>query len=205
VIAGFFREPGLEAHALKLAQQAVDLDPLDTRAHLTLAWSYTMAGRYEQADIYYDLAFDLNPNNPKTLISCAHGLAYSGRAQRASELAKLALSLTPVVAPYQWSYLAGIRFICGDYAGSVTAAGMAGGALIDIGVWKAAALAHLGRLGEARRSAEEFLAGARAQWGAEAPGDVRIVAWIVHGFPIKEPETRQRLIEGLRLAGLPAE
>jgi class 3 adenylate cyclase/DNA-binding SARP family transcriptional activator len=204
VIAGFFRKPELEARALKLAQQAVELDPLDTRAHLTLAWSYTMAGRYEQADIHYDLAFDLNPNNPKTLISCAHGLAYTGRVGRASEFARLALSLTPVVAPYQWGYLAGIRFICGDYGGCITAAGMATGSLLDIGIWRAAGLAHLGRIDDARRSGEEFLASAREQWGAAVPDDATIVAWVVHGFPIKEPDRRKRLVEGLRLAGLPA-
>lgn len=203
VVAGFRRDAALEVEALKLAQKAVQLDPLETRAHLTLAWSYAMAARYEQADIHYDLAFDLNPNNPKTLISCAHGLAFAGRAQRAQELARLALGLTPIVAPYQWAYLAGIRFICADYPGSAAAATMGTGSLLDTFAWKAAALSLMGQLADARRAAEEFLVGARAQWTGEA-SEADIVKWVLHGLPIKDLETRMRLVEGLRLAGLPA-
>ena len=70
-------------------------------------------------------------------------------------------------------------------------------------IWKASALAHLGRIDDARRDAQEFLAGARSQWGDEASEEARILAWVLHGFPIKEPETRKRLTDGLRLAGLP--
>jgi tetratricopeptide (TPR) repeat protein len=202
IVAGFRRDPALEAEALKLAQKAVQLDPLETRAHLTLAWSYLLAARYEQADIHYDLAFELNPNNPKTLISCAHGLAYTGRLQRSEELARLALGLTPIVAPYQWAYLAGIRFICGDYAGSVAAATMGTGSLIDTLAWKAAALSFAGDVAAARRAALEFLKGARAQWSGEPPDDAAIADWVLHGLPIKEAATRDRLAEGLRLAGI---
>jgi DNA-binding SARP family transcriptional activator/TolB-like protein len=203
IVAGFRRDPALEAEALGLAQKAVQIDPLETRAHLTLAWSYLMAGRYEQADIHYDLAFDLNPNNPKTLLSCAHGFAFTGHAERARELARLALSLTPFVTPYQWEYLTGIRFIIGDYSDAVAAATMGADSMRDTLVWKAATLALMGDEDEARRAANDFLAGARAQWTGEPPDDGEIVDWIMHGLPIKEAETRRRLADGLRLAGLP--
>ena len=203
VVAGFHRDSALEAEALQLAQKAVQLDPLEARAHLTLAWSYAMAGRHEQADVHYDLAFDLNPNNPKTLISCAHGLAYTGRINRAEELASLALGLTPIVAPYQWAYLAGIRFICADYPGCVAAATMGTGSLLDTLAWKAAALSLMGEVADARRTAEEFLVSARMVWNEKTPEDADIVAWILQGFPIKEAETQCRLRDGLRIAGLP--
>lgn len=203
IVAGFRRDPALEAEALKLAQKAVQIDPLETRAHLTLAWSYALAERYDQADIHYDLAFELNPNNPKTLLSCAHGLAYSGRVPRAQELATMAVGLMPVIAPYQWSYLAGIRFICGDYAGCVAAATMGTGSLLDTLAWKAAALSLKGDISDARQAAEEFLEGARSQWAYPSVDDAGIVEWMLSGLPMKEAGTRQRLIEGLRRAGLP--
>lgn len=202
IVAGFRRDPELEAEALKLAQKAVQIDPRETRAHLTLAWSYALAKRYEQADIHYDLAYELNPNNPRTLLSCAHGLAYTGRVERAQELATLALSLTPIVAPYQWAYLAGIRFICADYPGSVAAATMGSGSLVDILAWKAAALAFMGEIMEARQTAKEFLEGARFQWIHQPVDDAGIVEWMLSGLPIKEDETRRRLVDGLELAGL---
>ena len=203
VTAGFHRSSALEAQALALAQKAIQLDPLETRAHLTLAWSCAMAGRFEQADIHYDLAFELNPNNPKTLISCAHGLAYTGRLERAAMLERLALDLAPVVAPYQWGYIAGIRFICGDHPGSVSAAEKGAGSLLDVGLWKAAALGCLGRVDEARRAGEQFLAGARSHWVGPAPDDASIVAWVLNGFPFKEQEAIHRLREGMLVAGLP--
>ncbi|TIL65297.1 MAG: hypothetical protein E5Y77_22055 [Mesorhizobium sp.] len=202
IVAGFRRDPALEAEALRLAKKAVQIDPLETRAHLTLAWSCLMAGKYDQADIHYDLAFDLNPNNPKALLSCAHGLAFTGRIEGARELARLALSLTPFVTPFQWEYLTGIRFIIGDYSGAVAAANMGAGSMHDTLMWKAAALALMGREDEARRAADEFLAGARAQWTGEPPGDREIVEWVRCGPPIKETETRRRLEDGLKQAGL---
>ncbi len=203
IVAGFRRDRTLEAEALALAQKAVQIDPLETRAHLTLAWSYLMAGRYEQADIHYDLAFDLNPNNPKTLLSCAHGLAFTGRTERASELARLALGFTPFITPFQWEYLTGIRFILGDYPGAVAAATKGANSMHDTFMWKASALALMGQEEEARRTANEFLAGVRAQWTGEPPEDPEIVDWILCGPPIKERDTRKRLTDGLRLAGLP--
>lgn len=202
IVAGFRRSPTLESEALKLAQAAIQLDPLDTRAHLTLAWSSAMAGRFEQADIHYDLAFELNPNNPKTLISCAHGFAYTGRIERAATLERLALELAPIIAPYQWGYIAGIRFICGDYTGSVVAGEKGAGSLMDIGLWKAAALAALGRLEEAQREVHKFLADVRGQWSTPAPDDKIILAWFLDGFPFKEQDALNKLKEYLSMTGV---
>ncbi|NVP56609.1 BTAD domain-containing putative transcriptional regulator [Mycoplana rhizolycopersici] len=205
IVPGFRRDPALASEALRLAQTAVQLDPLETRAHLTLAWSCIMAGRFEQAAIHYDLAFELNPNNPRTLLSCAHGLAFLGDAARAELMERLALELSPVIASYQWGYIAGIHFIAGDYAGSVSAAEKGTGSMLDLHAWRAAALAHLGRSDEARVAGDELLASVRRQWGETAPDDRGIVSWVLHGLPFKEDRARQRLVRGLHLAGLAVE
>lgn len=202
IVPGFRRDPQLAAEALWLAQTAVQLDPLETRAHLTLAWSCIMAGRFEQAAIHYDLAFELNPNNPRTLLSCAHGLAFLGDSDKAALLERLALELSPVVASYQWGYIAGIHFISEDYAGSVSAAERGAGSLLDLHAWRAAALAHMGRPREASEAAAELLASVRRQWGEPTPDDPGIVAWVLHGLPFKDDKCRQRLVHGLRIAGL---
>jgi hypothetical protein len=73
----------------------------------------------------------------------------------------------------------------------------------DTLVWKAAALALIGDEEGARRAANDFLAGRRAQWSGEPPDDREIVDWIMRGLPIKETDTRRRLEGALKLAGLP--
>lgn len=204
VTAGYFRQPELEMEALRLAKKSVELDPLETRSQLTLAWSYAMAGRYDQAEIHYDLAHDLNTSDPTTLISCAHGLAFCDRKAKAEELAAQAIELHPMMPSYHWGFLVGIRFICEDYRGSVEAAERAGTAIHNLPGWKAAALSQLERVQEARQAGQEFLAYVRERWaGAQDCDDVLICRWFLQSFPIRNAATRHKLTEGLRMAGLP--
>lgn len=204
VTAGHFRQPELEDEALRLAKKSVQLDPLETRGQLTLAWSYLMSGRYDQAEIHYELAHDLNPSDPTTLISCAHGFAFCQRTGKATNLAKQAVALHPVMPDYHWGFLVGIRFICGDYEGSVVAANRSGPAILNLPGWKTAALAQLGRTEEARHAGLEFMSFIRERWnGSRKCEDSTICEWFLHSFPIKSVETQGKLKEGLRAAGLP--
>src|SRR5262249_39073896 len=80
---------------LPIAQRAVELDALDARNHLVMAWSSAMVGAHEQASVHYELAASLNPSSPKVLISCAQGIAFVGPKQRATELLAEAFELAP--------------------------------------------------------------------------------------------------------------
>lgn len=205
VFPGVFRSPELEAQALTFASRAVELDPLDTRSQLALAWSNVMRGRFEQAELHYGLSFDLNSSDPATLISCAQGLAFCGRLQEARGLADAALLTHPVLPAYHWGYLVGINFLCGDYERSIAAADLARDAIFNLPGWKAAALAHLDRPGEARDEGRRLLDLARRNWvGSGKSDEETVVRWFLHSFPLREPGPRHRLREGLRMAGLPA-
>ncbi len=57
---------------LELAKTAVQLDPVDLRAHLCCGWSYMMALREAEAAPHMQLACELNDNDPWTLLSGAH-------------------------------------------------------------------------------------------------------------------------------------
>ena len=48
--------------AFRLAERAVELDPLDARNHLTIAWTTAMLRRFERSEVHYELAAELNPN-----------------------------------------------------------------------------------------------------------------------------------------------
>lgn len=205
ILPGVRRDRAMAEEALTLARRAAELDPLDARGHLTLAWSYMMTTRYPQADLHLELARDLNPSNPSVLMSAAQGFAFVDRTDVALDLVASAFELNPMIPPHHWAYLAGIRFLHGDIAGCVEAADRAGQSIFNIPAWKAAALARLGDVRRAQEEARLFLRNARESWHAELEcTDAAIVEWFLSSFPIRNAIRWRELREGLIQAGLPA-
>src|SRR5690606_25572444 len=83
IFPGVFRTAEREAEALALAKTAVNIDPTSSRAHLCAAWSYALNRQFDQAEFSYQMAYDLNENDPWTLVSTSVGLAYCGRQEQA--------------------------------------------------------------------------------------------------------------------------
>jgi hypothetical protein len=54
------------------------------------------------------------------------------------------MALATILPADQWSHIAPIRFLAGDYAGAVEAADRSRNVMIDIAGWKAAGLGKLG-------------------------------------------------------------
>jgi DNA-binding SARP family transcriptional activator/TolB-like protein len=201
---GLFRDPAKLAHTLTLAQQAVQLDPRDSRAELCLGWSLAFNRRYVQAEVHMGIACELNPNDSWTVIAAAMFHAFCGNAARATELSRQALEMTLSPGLNHWVYQASISYLCGDAEGAVAAADRAQDALRTVPAWRAAALCELGRHAEARREVERFYAGIRGEWfGEQAASDAQIGRWLLHAYPISRPETWQRLRDGLAAAGIP--
>lgn len=205
ILPGVRRDRAMADDALALARRAAELDPLDARGHLTLAWSYMMTTRYPQADLHLELARDLNPSNPSVLMSAAQGFAFVDRTDIALDLVANAFELNPLIPPHHWAYLAGIRFLHGDVTGCVEAADRAGQSIFNIPAWKAAALGQLGDVRRAQEEARLFLRNARDTWHGDAEcTDAAIVEWFLSSFPIRNVGRWRELREGLILAGLPA-
>jgi tetratricopeptide (TPR) repeat protein len=186
---------------MKLAQTAVDLDPLDTRAQLTLAWSYCMAGQFGRAELHYDLARELNPNNPRTLISAAQGLAFTNAIGKAAQLAQQAIDIAPFLSAPQWAYVAAVRFLAGDYEGALEASRTAG-AIVDVAAWEAAALTQLGRRDEAREAAQRLIADVRGRWTGQrgTPSTAEILPWLLGCYPIRPGPAADRFRDALSAA-----
>jgi DNA-binding SARP family transcriptional activator/TolB-like protein len=201
---GIYRSRVRERQALDLARRAVQLDPLDSRAQLSLGWSLIMAKQYDQAEGPVGLACDLNDNDPWTLTSAALILAYCAKFDRARALARQAIDLSLSPGRAHWGYLAAIRFLLQDYAGCVEAAALAEDVPRAGAAWAAAALFHLGRCDEAAAEALRFLALIRSMWsGAPQPSDAVIMQWLLHIFPVRRREDWERLRDGLKGAGVP--
>jgi tetratricopeptide (TPR) repeat protein len=201
---GVFRSREREAKALEYARRAVQLDPIDMRAHNRMAWAHVMAKQYDLAMMHLDVACELNPNDTWMAISGALILAFCGETQRALELARLAMDLTLAPSRTHWAYHTDIQFLAGNYESAIVAADHAQNVLWGVSAWRASALAHLGRTEEAAEHAATFIATARSNWyGAEPATDESVTRWLLHMYPIRRREDWERFRDGLILAGLP--
>ncbi len=201
---GIFRDPAKARDTIELARTAVQLDPVDSRAQLCLGWSYAMAKQYAQAEVHMDLACELNENDAWTLISSALFYAFCAKFDRAARLAAQAREVTFAPSITHWAYLVSVRFLCGDYEGTIEAANHAADVIKTLPAWKAAAAQYLGRSVEAAKDAERFLANVRANWqGSVPPTNEAIGRWLLHLYPISSREHWERLRDGVVRAGVP--
>ena len=202
---GVFRSAERESKTLALAKTAVQIDPVDTKTQLCLAWSRLMNRHYDQALINFRLAYDLNQNDPWTIVSAAMGLAFCGSYHDAKGIAAQALNLDFNPSQSHWLYQSNIAFLRGDYEAAVMAGEKAGSITVGCVAWRAAALSILGRTAEARKVGREFMALAKEYWADPLPADdAAIGRWVMDAYPIADQEAMRRLRDGLIAAGVPA-
>jgi tetratricopeptide (TPR) repeat protein len=203
---GLFRDLGKAKATLELAKRAVELDPVDSRAHLCCGWSYVMALREAEAAPHMELACELNDNDPWTLLSSALYYAFSGSIEQARLRAEQSLALSPAPPYLGWSYHCIVRFLYGDYAGALEAIDRAQSATHLLPAWRAAALFRLGKPVMARQEAQRLLNGIRSFWvGSSAPTDEAVTRWALQAHPISMGSRWETLRDSLRGAGLPVE
>jgi DNA-binding SARP family transcriptional activator/TolB-like protein len=205
-LPGQFRDAAKHPETLRIAQRAIQLDPLDSRAQLALAWTYQLLGRIDQSTLHAALAVDLNENDPWTLMASGQIFAYCGKYERAASLSAASLRITPVPTAPQIAYSGAIKFLCSDYAGCSDVSREDLGVSPAFVIWECAAKAHLGRLDEARADFAKALEWIAADWrGQQAPTRDSITRWLLHVFPIAMREDWERLAAGLAAAGAPIE
>lgn len=194
-----------EAEAARVARNsaalAVELDPMDARNHLAMAWSAALTGGFDQAAVHLDLALSLNPFSPTTTISAAMGYAFLGDHLRAGQVLDRAIALAPMLRSYQWCYAATVRFMGGDDAAAIEAARRSGDQIVDNQGWLAAALARQGEIAAAQAAFAQLMAEIAPVWaGAGRPDAESVHAWFTTAYPIRREEDRAALSRALRLA-----
>jgi DNA-binding SARP family transcriptional activator/TolB-like protein len=200
---GTFRNLERAEQALTLAREAVRLDPIDTRAQLCLGWACLMAEQYDMGEIHHGLAQELNENDPWTMISTALGAAFCGDHHGARARADRALSLTLDPSPIHWGYQSQIRFLSGDYRGTLEACQRAG-PHSHFPAWKAAALFQLNRKDEAAAEFRDFSKAMAERWFGQSPSTPELIGkWFLHSFPIKNPSAWEHLRDSIAGAGIP--
>jgi DNA-binding SARP family transcriptional activator len=203
---GVFRTPERERAAFAYSCEAVRLDPADMRAHRCMAWSHSMIKQHDQAIMHIEVAQELNPNDSWLAVSAANLLAFCGELQRASELAALAMDMTLAPSVTHWAYHAEVDYLRGDYEAALRGFDLSRNVIWDIPAWRAAALAMLGRLDEAKAEAARFIERIRLNWYGPQPATPEaIMKWHLHIHPIRRREEWTHLRDGLARAGLPTD
>ena len=192
-----------ERKAEEYATKALALDDGDPLVHVVLGRVELYGREFEKAARHFDRALALNPNDKDVLAHVALWKFYLGQCEQAHELAIRSMELDPLHGAWLHG-LAGLPlYTLERYDESHDLMAKAGPAFIDFPAVQAAAAARAGRDAEAakalavfRREYENKVAFGRKP----EPGEP--MRWLIQVNPFRRPEDLERLLEGLRMAGL---
>lgn len=195
---GTTRDADLAKSAHTLAQRAVELDQLDARNHLAVAWTAALTAAFDRAALHLDMAATLNPNGQSTLISCAMAYAFIGQVDKGEALIDHVERIAPMLSEYQWCYVASVRFLSGRYEDALSAALKSGDRIVDNQGWIAASLMRLGRKDEAKVALDNLIDAVRPVWGGqESPTAEAVFDWFINAYPIRNRTARAHLADSL--------
>jgi tetratricopeptide (TPR) repeat protein len=191
--------------AFASAKKALRSDDSDSLTHAILGELYLFRREYEQAVIHVERALALNPNDADAIGIMGFLLTCLGRPEEGIQHFKTAKRLNPYQPDWcMFCWRFGIaRYTAGDYESAVTAMKEIVSPINDVRGWLAASYARAERMHEARATMEEFLRLAEAET-EKFPGRT-LNAWKGHWAkfcPYKNDTDLERLLEGLRKAGL---
>lgn len=198
MLPGHWRSHSDHNESLQNATKAIELDPLDCRAHLHRAWALCLLGEHGKAATGFRVARECNPNDPWTMLSSALGAAFGGDLELARDLSDRVTENGWTTEPFQWGFHAPIRFLCGDYEGCVTTSAVCGTAIMNVPAWRAAAEWQLAWEESARSSWEVFADLTRARWiDGETPSTTVLRDWFLSLFPLADHRQTEFLRTGL--------
>jgi TolB-like protein len=190
--------PPAEAAAAKddgfaAAAKAIQIEPDNVSGLQALAALDYYSGRIDESEQLMRKALALNPNDPETLVQFGWRLAARGKFDEGIPLVEKAIART--VRPPGWYFhsIAVDRYLKGDYAGAIEAAGRSAANGSGVGlVVVAAAQASLGNQPEAREALKELQRSDRDMMNDPAA--------VFRTHQVVE-STVQALVEGLVKAG----
>jgi adenylate cyclase len=179
--------------ALTSAQKGLSLDDTDPYCHMRVGSALTWLGQFGMAELYYDRAIALNPNNATFIMSRAGVLARVGRAKEALEALDRGALRDPHLPPWYWEARSVALFVEKQYGEVIKSTGLKDPKQYWDHAYLAAAYAYLGREQEAHAETAEVL---------RMRPDFSILAYAKQE-PYKDPNDLKHLLDGFRKAGLP--
>jgi TolB-like protein/DNA-binding SARP family transcriptional activator len=183
-------EPSLD-EALRQAEIAIRLDPGDARGYAALGSAYLYKRDHEASLAAYERAVGANPNDADVLAEMGHSVSVYGDTERAVSLIKRAMRLNPYYPDWYLWHLGEAYFDMQDYEQAIRTLNQMHDKT-EAYRMLTASNALLGRMGEARQCAKQLLL---------THPEFTLAHW-ANVPPDRNPEPRERLIEGLRKAGI---
>ncbi len=197
-------EEALE-RSYSLARKAVALDDADSTARYALANACFYRGQHELAKVHIEKALELNPNDYHNICAKAWFLAFSDRPSEGVACSIEAMRLNPL-APDNCLFAIGMaEYVAGRYEEALAAFGKTKDWGLLRPAWIAACYAQLGRDAQAQTAAAEVRELAPSD--PSIPDEADIEHWRAYWsrlIKFEDPNDRERFLEGLRMAGLPA-
>jgi adenylate cyclase len=200
VIMGWSDSPDASlAAGMAAAQKALAIDDRDPVAYFAAGRIYMMRGEHDASIVSLETAVALNPSFAQAHHGLGMALTLAGRLEEAKNALGQAERLSPR-DPILWASTAVRALACvlsEDYEDALAWGRKTLQMPRASGYWAhavlAAALAHLGRIEEARTAAAAAL---------EAMPDLSL-SYLEKTLPTKEPGGLAPYLDGLRMAGLP--
>jgi TolB-like protein len=193
-----------ERLAFQNARRAADLDDRDALIQLVLGRILIYRRQFNEAVRHIERGIELNPNDADVLAHAAICRAYLGDSAAAFALASKAMRLNPHY-PDWYVGAAGLPlFLLGRYSEVMELAAQTPAATVDQAAFEAAIFALSGDLANAARCVRKYLSDFKEKivFGREPePGEP--LRWLMHVNPFRRAEDADRLVRGLKLAGLP--
>ena len=182
--------------ATELAQKAITLDDSSPYPYILLEIISLFRRDYEKAIAYGEKAVALEPNHADATVELARTLEYAGRPQEAIEMTKKAMRLSPYYPDWYLAVLAVAYRLAGNYDEAIAAFEKRrernpNSSLPHLGL--ALLYVEVGREEEARAAGAEVL--------KRNPNFS--LKQVTNRLPYKDPAEVDRIIAGLRKAGLP--
>ncbi|MEL7253216.1 MAG: tetratricopeptide repeat protein [Pseudomonadota bacterium] len=177
--------------AILQAEMALKLDPDDARGHAALGNACLYKRRHDESLAAYERAIQYNPNDADILAEMGHSASVYGEPERAVDLIRRAMTLNPFYPDWYLWHLGEAYFDMTDYEEAIrTLTQMRD--KTEAYRMLTASNALIGRMDEARRHASQIHA---------THPEFTLQHW-ENVPPDRNPEPRERLIEGLKKAGV---
>lgn len=179
--------------ALSIATQGVAVDPNEPWTRFGLASVYLIMKRHDLALQNYEKAYLMNPNDADIIVDYGWCLAWAGRPDEGLPLVEKAMRLNPYHPQWYWTVVWLAHFVAERYQNAISSLEKITDPYPSVYRRLAATYALLDQAEEAQA--------AMAKYRELEPQNT--IEQAAATFPFKRSEDLERLLNGLRKAGMP--